>query len=119
MSSFSSMFLLSVYEEYSVKYMYVCWKLMFNYYIHIILLCSSMSNRILNKFIHLFSVLQKQAKGIMEFSKADLLRLLGLLEAELQARDLVINSLKVGGALISQYGLLEVWMNVWELCPWM
>lgn len=31
----------------------------------------------------------------MEFSKSDLMKLLGLLEAELQARDLVINSLKV------------------------
>ncbi|XP_041460295.1 cortactin-binding protein 2-like isoform X2 [Lytechinus variegatus] len=36
----------------------------------------------------------QKEKGIMEFSKADLMKLLGLLEAELQARDLVINSLK-------------------------
>ncbi|XP_071808765.1 uncharacterized protein [Asterias amurensis] len=37
---------------------------------------------------------QKPAEGIMNFSKSDLLRLLGLLEAELQARELVIASLK-------------------------
>ncbi|XP_071491404.1 uncharacterized protein [Diadema antillarum] len=40
------------------------------------------------------SLAQKQGKGLMEFSKSDLMRFLGLLEAELQARDLVINSLK-------------------------
>ncbi|XP_022081270.1 cortactin-binding protein 2-like isoform X7 [Acanthaster planci] len=37
---------------------------------------------------------QRPSRGIMNFSKADLLRLLGLLEAELQARELVIVSLK-------------------------
>lgn len=34
--------------------------------------------------------------AILNFSKNDLLQLLGLLEAELEARELVITSLKVG-----------------------
>eukprot|EP00057_Strongylocentrotus_purpuratus_P031599 XP_785098.3 PREDICTED: cortactin-binding protein 2 isoform X1 [Strongylocentrotus purpuratus] len=46
------------------------------------------NNRLLSQKQH------PKEKGIMEFSKSDLMKLLGLLEAELQARDLVINSLK-------------------------
>lgn len=61
--------------------------------------CDTFSSSIVSHSFFFFSIsVQKQhpkEKGIMEFSKSDLMKLLGLLEAELQARDLVINSLKV------------------------